>query len=149
VKRSRQASDRLTKGVGFLMKKNNVTVYMGSARLSARDAVSITDNAGKITEIKSKNIIIASGAQTMVPPAWKVDGKRIITYLEAILQTTLPDSAIIIGAGAIGVEFATIWNSYGVPVTIVEMLPRLLPLEDEEVSSELARAFAKRKITTW
>ena len=148
VKRSRQVSDRLTKGVGFLMKKNNVAVFMGSARFAARDTISITDTDGKTIEIKSKNIVIATGAQTMVPPAWKVDGKRIITYLEAILQTKLPQSAIIIGAGAIGVEFATIWNSYGVPVTVVEMLPRLLPLEDDEVSTELARAFAKRKITT-
>jgi dihydrolipoamide dehydrogenase len=75
-----------------------------------------------------------------------VDGTKIVTYLEAILQPTLPKSAIIIGAGAIGVEFATIWSSYGVPVTIVEMLPHLVPLEDEEVSAELAKAFTKRKI---
>ena len=75
-----------------------------------------------------------------------MDGKNIITYLEAILQPTLPKSAVIIGAGAIGVEFATIWSSYGIPVTVVEMLPRLVPLEDEEISSELAKAFAKRKI---
>ena len=148
VKRSRQASDRLTKGVGFLMKKNNVAVFMGSAKFAARDTISITDTDGNTIEIKSKNIVIATGAQTMVPPAWKVDGKHIITYLEAILQTKLPESAIIIGAGAIGVEFATIWNSYGVPVTVVEMLPRLLPLEDDEVSKELAKAFTKRKITT-
>ena len=147
VKRSRQVSDRLTKGVGFLMKKNNIAVHMGTAKLTARDTVSITDNEEKSVEIQSKNIIIATGATTMVPPAWRVDGKNILTYLEAILQPSLPKSAIIIGAGAIGVEFATIWSSYGVPVTIVEMLPRLLPLEDEEVSTELAKAFAKRKIT--
>jgi len=85
----------------------------------------------------------------MVPPAWKVDGKRILTYLEAILQPSLPGSAIIIGAGAIGVEFATIWNSYGVPVTIVEMLPRVVPLEDEEISAELSKALARRKSTSW
>jgi dihydrolipoyl dehydrogenase len=145
-KRSRQASDRLTKGVGFLMRKNNITVYMGVARLISRDTMTVTDAEGKVEELKSKNIVIATGASTMVPPAWKVDGKHILTYLEAILQPVLPKSAIIIGAGAIGVEFATIWNSYGVPVTIVEMLPRLLPLEDEEVSAELAKAFARRKI---
>jgi dihydrolipoamide dehydrogenase len=146
VKRSRQVSDRLTKGVGFLMKKNNIAVYMGKAQLSAADTVVVTDSEGKSSEVKSKNIVIASGASTMVPSAWKVDGTKIVTYLEAILQPTLPKSAIIIGAGAIGVEFATIWNSYGVPVTIVEMLPRLVPLEDEEVSAELAKAFTKRKI---
>jgi len=146
VKRSRQVSDRLTKGVGFLMKKNNIAVYMGKAQLSATDTVVVTDSEGKSSEVKSKNIVIASGASTMVPPAWKVDGTKIVTYLEAILQPTLPKSAIIIGAGAIGVEFATIWSSYGVPVTIVEMLPHLVPLEDEEVSAELAKAFTKRKI---
>ncbi len=146
VTRSRQVSDRLTRGVGFLMKKNNITVQMGTANISARDMVVVADADGKTTELNAKNIVIATGASTIVPPAWKVDGKSILTYLEAILQTSLPESAIIIGAGAIGVEFATIWNSYGVPVTIVEMLPRLLPLEDEEVSTELSKAFARRKI---
>ena len=146
VKRSRQVSDRLTRGVGFLMKKNNIPVFMGNARLTAPDTVSITDNEAKTTELKTKNAVIATGAATIVPPAWKVDGKNILTYLEAILQPKLPKSAIIIGAGAIGVEFATIWSSYGIPVTIVEMLPRLLPLEDEEVSLELAKAFSRRKI---
>jgi dihydrolipoamide dehydrogenase len=146
VKRSRQVSDRLTKGVGFLMKKNNIAVHMGMAKITTHDTVAVTDSEGKSVELKTKNIVIASGATTMVPPAWKVDGKNILTYLEAILQPALPKSAIIIGAGAIGVEFATIWSSYGVPVTIVEMLPRLLPLEDEEISSELAKALAKRKI---
>jgi dihydrolipoamide dehydrogenase len=147
VKRSRQVSDRLTKGVGFLMKKNNIPVYIGTAKITSKDTVMVTDSEGKIIELKTKNIVVASGATTMVPPAWKVDGKNILTYLEAILQPTLPKSAIIIGAGAIGVEFATIWSAYGVPVTIVEMLPRLVPLEDEEVSAELAKAFAKRKIS--
>jgi dihydrolipoamide dehydrogenase len=146
VKRSRQVSDRLIKGVGFLMKKNNIAVFMGTAKLTAGDTVVITDAESKSTELKGKNIVIATGATTMVPTTWKVDGSKIVTYLEAILQPTLPKSAIVIGAGAIGVEFATIWSSYGVPVTIVEMLPRLLPLEDEEVSTELAKAFTRRKI---
>jgi dihydrolipoyl dehydrogenase len=146
VKRSRQVSDRLTKGVGFLMKKNNIPVSIGSAKITSIDTITVTDSVGKITELKTKNIVVASGATTMVPPTWKVDGKNILTYLEAILQPALPKSAIIIGAGAIGVEFATIWSAYGVPVSIVEMLPRLVPLEDEEVSAELAKAFAKRKI---
>ena len=146
VKRSRQVSDRLTKGVGFLMKKNNIPVFMGAAKITALDTVTIIDSDGKSTELKTKNIVIASGATTMVPPSWKVDGKHILTYLEAILQPTLPGAAIIIGAGAIGVEFATIWSSYGVQVTIVEMLPRVVPLEDEEVSAELAKALARRKI---
>jgi dihydrolipoamide dehydrogenase len=147
VKRSRQNSERLTKGVGFLMRKNNITVYMGEARVKARDVVSVTDAAKKVTELKAKNIIVATGASAAVPAAWKVDAEKVVTYLEAILQEKLPKSVIIIGSGAIGVEFATIWSSYGVDVTVVEMLPRLVPLEDEEVSRELEKEFKKRGIT--
>jgi len=146
VKRSRQVSDRLTKGVGFLMKKNKITVIMGSARLKSREIVSITDNEGKEQSLRAKNIIIATGSQTALFPGVKVDGENIITYREAILQEKLPKSVVIIGAGAIGLEFATIWNSYGSEVTIVEMLPRIAPLEDEEISAELQKAFTKRGI---
>jgi len=146
VKRSRQVSDRLVKGVGFLMKKHSVDVHMGAAKVTAKDTVVVTDKDGKATELKTKNIVVATGASVAVPPGWQVDGEKIVTYLEAILQEKLPKSAIIIGAGAIGVEFATVWNSYGVEVTIVEMLPRLLPLEDEELGTELVKAFARRKI---
>jgi dihydrolipoamide dehydrogenase len=145
-KRSRQVSDRLTKGVGFLMKKNNITVHMGEAKVIARDTVRVTDKDGNVTEYKTKNIVVATGASVAVPPGWTIDGQKVVTYWEAILQEKLPKSAIIIGAGAIGVEFATIWNSYGVDVTFVEMLPRLVPLEDEEIGTELAKAFARRKI---
>jgi dihydrolipoamide dehydrogenase len=146
VKRSRQVSDRLTKGVAFLMKKNSIEVHMGTARLTARDKVAVTDPAGKTSELSSKNIVIATGASVAVPPGWSIDKEKIVTYLEAILQEKLPKSAIIIGAGAIGLEFATIWHSYGVQVTIVEMLPRLAPMEDEEISAELAKAFQRKKI---
>ncbi len=146
VKRSRQNSDRLTKGVGFLMKKNNITVFMGEAHLTKPTTVSVKDKDGKLTELSAKNIIVATGATAAVPGAWKVDGEKVVTYLEAILQEKLPKSVIIIGSGAIGVEFATVWSSYGVDVTIVEMLPRLVPLEDEEVSKELEKEFKKRGI---
>jgi dihydrolipoamide dehydrogenase len=146
VKRSRQVSDGRVKGVGFLMKKNKIDVYMGSAMVKSRDTVAVTDKDGKVTDLKAKNIVVATGASVAVPPGWNIDGKRTVTYLEAILQENLPKSVIIIGAGAIGVEFATIWNSYGASVTIVEMLPRLVPLEDEEVSAELTKAFSRRKI---
>src|SRR6185436_18205269 len=129
VKRSRQNSDRLTKGVGFLMKKHNITVYIGEAKLKSKDTLSVTGADKKVTELKAANIIIASGASAAVPGTWKVDGEKIVTYYEAILQEKLPKSVVVIGSGAIGVEFATIWNSYGVDVTIVEMLPRLVPLE--------------------
>jgi len=146
VKRSRQNSDRLVKGIGFLMKKNNITVFMGTAHLTQPTVVSVTDKDGKLTELVAKNIIVATGASAAVPPVWKVDGEKVITYSEAILQDKLPKSVVIIGSGAIGVEFATVWSSYGVEVTIVEMLPRIVPLEDEEISKELEKEFKKRKI---
>jgi len=151
VKRSRQNSDRLVKGVGFLMKKNNITVHMGKAKLTSAPpagpkSVAVTDKDGKQIDLSAKNVIIATGATSAVPAAWKVDGEKVVTYLEAILQEKLPKSVIVIGSGAIGMEFATIWNAYGVEVTLVEMLPRIVPLEDEEVSSEMAKAYTKRGI---
>lgn len=146
LKRSRQVSERLVKGVGFLMKKNQIDVVMGTARITAPGMISVVDAENKETQIKSKNIIVATGASAIVPKGWPVDGQRVVTYLEAIMQDKLPESAIVIGSGAIGVEFATIWDSYGVEVTIVEMLPNLVPLEDEEVSAELAKAFKRQGI---
>jgi dihydrolipoamide dehydrogenase len=130
------------------MKKNKIDVHMGTARLTGPNAVIVTDEEGKATKLSAKNIIVATGASSMVPPAWKVDGEKVVTYLEAITQDKLPNSTVIIGAGAIGVEFATVWNSYGSDVTIVEMLPNLVPLEDEEVSKELGKAFKKNGIKT-
>ena len=146
VKRSRQVSDRLVKGIGFLMKKNNIAVHMGVGKLTAKDTVAVTDKDGKVSELKAKNIIVATGASSAVPGAWKVDGQKVVTYWEAILQEKLPKSVVVIGSGAIGVEFSTVWSSYGVDVTIVEMLPRIVPLEDEEVSAELEKSFKKRGI---
>jgi dihydrolipoamide dehydrogenase len=146
VKRSRQVSERLVKGVGFLMRKNKIDVHMGTGKLTGRDTLTVTDEDGKTTELKGKNIVIASGASSTVPQGWEVDGEKIVTYLEAILQEKRPESVIIIGGGPIGVEFATIWHSYGTEVTIVEMLPHLVPLEDEEVSVELEKNFKRRGI---
>jgi len=146
VKRSRQISERLVKGVGFLMRKHNIAVHMGAGLIKAKDTVQVTDKDGKTTDLKTRNIIIATGSHTFVIPGVTVDGEKVVTYQEAILQEKLPKSVIIIGAGAIGIEFATIWNAYGSKVTIVEMLPRVLPLEDEESSAELAKAYKKRGI---
>jgi dihydrolipoamide dehydrogenase len=146
VKRSRQNSDRLVKGVGFLMKKNNIAVFMGEAHLTKPTVVSVKDKDGKTTELNAKNIVVATGASAAVPGAWKVDGEKVVTYGEAILQEKLPKSVVVIGSGAIGVEFSTVWSAYGVDVTIVEMLPRVVPLEDEEISKELKKEFEKRKI---
>jgi dihydrolipoamide dehydrogenase len=148
VKRSRQVSNRLVKGVGFLMKKNNIDVFMGTAKLTAKDKLVVTDEEGKTEELSAKNIILSTGAHSASIPGVEVDGEKVVSYHEAILQTHQPKSVVIIGAGAIGVEFATVWNSYGTEVTIVEMLPRVVPLEDEEIGVELGKAFNKQGIKT-
>lgn len=146
VKRSRQVSDRLTRGVGFLMKKNNITVVMGSAKIDPTGKIIVTDADGGIRELKATDIIVATGSHPASIPGVNVDGEKVLTYQHAILQEKLPASVIIIGAGAIGLEFATLWNAYGSQVTLVEMLPSIAPLEDIEVSAELAKAFSKRGI---
>jgi dihydrolipoamide dehydrogenase len=143
LKRSREVSKRLTRGVSFLMKKNNIDVYMGTALIIDKNQVSVKIDDGSDEVLETKNIVIATGASSTFPSAWKYDGKRILSYQDAIMQEHLPGSVVIVGAGAIGAEFATIWNAYGTKVSIVEMLPNLLPLEDEEISKELAKAFAK------
>lgn len=144
VKRSRQVSKRLTKGVTFLMKKNKIDIYEGTGFILAKDKVQVTTEDGNIQDLYTRNIIVATGAHTFIIPGIEIDGESILTYSEAILQEQLPESVVIIGAGAIGMEFATVWNSYGSKVTIVEMLPNILPLEDEEVSVVLAKAYKKR-----
>jgi len=146
VKRSRQVSSRLVKGVEFLMKKNKIDVVMGTAMLKSPTSVEVTAQDGSKKTLEAKNIVIATGASVAVPPMFNVDGKKVVTYREAILQETLPASAVVVGASAIGCEFATVWNSYGTDVTLVEMLPRIVPAEDEEVSKELAKEFAKNGI---
>ena len=144
VKRSRQVADRLVRGVGFLMKKNKIDVHMGTAAFVDAHSVEVTAADGAKTMLKASDVVIATGASPMMIPGVQVDGTKVLTYLEAIVQERLPKSIVVIGASAIGCEFATVWNSYGVEVTLVEMLPRVTPLEDEEVSQELAKAFAKR-----
>jgi dihydrolipoamide dehydrogenase len=146
VKRSRTASERLVKGVGFLMKKNKIDVHMGTASFADAKTLDVKLNDGSQEQLKAKDIVIATGASAAMIPGVEADGERVLTYWEAILQESLPKSVVIIGAGAIGLEFATIWNAYGSEVTLVEMLPRVAPLEDEEVSKEIARAFKKRGI---
>ena len=146
VKRSRRVSNRLTKGVEFLMKKNEIDIHRGFGKLLSKDTVLVTAEDGSKTELNAKNIIIATGASSFIIPGIEIDGEKVVTYREAILQENLPESVVIIGGGAIGLEFATVWNSYGVPVTIVEMLDHLAPNEDEEISLGLEKAFKKRGI---
>jgi dihydrolipoamide dehydrogenase len=119
---------------------------MGEASLAGLGEVSVRAPEGATTELRAKDIVIATGATAMTLPGVELDGARVLNYRHAILQESLPKSAVIVGAGAVGLEFATLWSGYGVEVTLVEMLPRIAPLEDEEVSKELAKEFGKRGI---
>ncbi len=146
VARSREAADRLVKGVGFLMKKNKIDVHMGTAAFSGPHSLTVTAADGKAASLAAQHIVLATGSRPIVIPGVEIDGQRVLTYREAVLQTTAPKSVVVVGSGAIGLEFASLWNGYGVEVTIVEMLPRIAPLEDEEVSKELTKEFRKRGI---
>ena len=150
VKRSRGVADKMNKGVQFLMKKNKVDVFMGKATLLGGGKVSVEpsgtmdgETVGEATEIEAKAIIIATGARARAIPTLPVDDKKIVDYKQAMLQTEQPESLIVVGAGAIGVEFAYVYHNLGTEVTIVELQDRLVPVEDEDVSKELARAYKK------
>ena len=142
-KRSRRVSQRLTKGVGFLMKKNGVTVIEGRGVLKSAAEVEVQSSGQRL---RAKNIIIATGASPQLIPGVQADGEKIITYRHALDLKEAPKSAIIVGAGPIGMEFATLWTRYGAKVTVVEMLPHALPLEDEEISIEAEKQFKRAKI---
>ena len=153
IKRSRGVADKMSKGVQFLMKKNKIDVIMGEAtltapgKLSVKPSVDMDGNAvGSATTVEGKHIIIATGARARQIPPLPIDGKKIITYKEAMLQTNQPKSLVVAGAGAIGVEFAYFYKQMGTEVTIIELLDRLVPVEDEDVSKELKRSFKKMKI---
>jgi dihydrolipoamide dehydrogenase len=141
-KRSRQVSDKFVKGVSFLMKKNKIDTYQGWGTIQDKSTINVDLGDGKSETLTTKNLIIATGGVTRLLPGTQISA-NVITYLEAILSETLPKSIIIVGAGAIGVEFAYVMHNYGVDVTIVEYLPHLLPLEDVEVSTELEKQYKK------
>jgi len=141
-KRSRQASSRLVKGVGFLLKKYKVDTYEGWGTIQDKSTVSVELSKGGTETLKTKNLILATGAVVNLLPGVTLS-EHVITYLEAILSEKLPASAVIVGAGPIGVEFAYIMHNYGVDVTLVEYLPHLLPNEDEEVSTELEKQYKR------
>jgi dihydrolipoamide dehydrogenase len=141
-KRSRQVSNRLVKGVGFLLKKHQIDAYEGWGTIQDSSTVSVALSQGGAETLKTKNLIIATGSVVNLLPGVALSA-HVITYLEAILSEKLPASAVIVGAGALGVEFAYIMHSYGVEVTLVEYLPHLLPTEDEEVSAELEKQYKR------
>ncbi len=144
IDRSRVVSNRLVKGVEFLMKKNKIEVVKGEAMLTARDRVEVKPDGRALT---AKNIIIATGARPVSIPGLPIDGKSVITSREALELRELPSPIVIVGAGPIGMEFAYIYRAYGAKVTVIEMLPHLLPREDAEVSAEVEKAVKKLEIS--
>ena len=146
IKRSRGIADKMNKGVQFLMKKNKIDVVMGTGKLIAPNKLEVTAADGKKQTLEAKNIIIATGARARELPALKLDGKKIVGYRDAMNLPEQPKSIIVVGSGAIGTEFAYFYNSLGTKVTIVEFLPRIVPVEDEEISKELDKNFKKQGI---
>jgi len=146
MERSRGVSQQMAKGIEFLFKKNKVDYYVGRGQVPAAGMVEITEGEHQGKFFKAKNILIATGCKMRRIPDLAVDGVRVMTSREALANKTLPKSIVIVGAGAIGVEFAYFYNAFGSKVTLVEMLPQILPVEDEEVAKTLHRSFEKQGI---
>jgi len=146
VKRSRNVAEGMSKGVQFLMKKNKIDVIDGFGKIKTGKKVDVTDAEGNVTEYSADNIIIATGARSRELPNLPQDGKKVIGYREAMTLPTQPKKMIVVGSGAIGVEFAHFYNSMGTEVTVVEFLPNLVPVEDIDVSKQFERSFKKAKI---
>ncbi len=143
VKRSRGVADAMSKGVQFLMKKNKIDVIAGNGVLKSGKAIEVTSADGKTQRVEAKHIIIATGARSRELPNLKQDGKKVIGYREAMTLEKQPKSMVVVGSGAIGVEFAYFYHSLGTKVTIVEFMPEIVPIEDADVSKQLARSFKK------
>ena len=146
VKRSRGVADKMSKGVQFLMRKNKIDVVMGFGSLKAKGQVEVKGADGKTQIVEGKHIIIATGGRSRELPALKQDGKKIIGYREAMVLPQQPKSIIVVGSGAIGIEFGYFYNSIGSKVTVVEFLPRIVPVEDEDISKELEKNLKKQGI---
>ena len=146
VKRSRGVAKQLNQGIAHLMKKNKITVHMGEGKLTAAGELEVKGDKGSET-LTAKHIIIATGAQARDLPFAPADGKRVWTYRHAMTPTELPSKLLVIGSGAIGIEFASFYNDMGSEVTVVEMLERIVPVEDREVSAFLEKALKKQGIT--
>ncbi|HOA39760.1 MAG TPA: FAD-dependent oxidoreductase, partial [Flavihumibacter sp.] len=141
VKRSRGVADKMSKGVQFLMKKNKIDVIMGFGKIKAKGQVEVTKADGSKETVEAKHIIIATGGRSRELPALKQDGKKVIGYREAMVLPQQPKSMIVVGSGAIGVEFAYFYNAMGTKVTIVEFLPKVVPVEDDDISKELEKQY--------
>lgn len=146
IGRSRGVADKMSKGVQFLMKKNKIDVIMGYGKIVSKGKVEVTAADGAVQVVDTKYIVIATGGRSRVLPNLPQDGKKIVGYREAMVLPQQPKSMIIVGSGAIGVEFAFVYNSMGTKVTIVEFLPRIVPVEDEDISKELEKQYKKQGI---
>ena len=146
IKRSREVAAGMSKGINFLFKKNKVEAIMGTGKLRKGKKVEVKDAEGKITEYSADHIILATGGRSRELPSMPIDDKKIIGYRKAMSLEKAPKKMIVVGSGAIGVEFAYFYNTIGVDVTIVEFLPRVVPVEDEEISKQLERSFKKAGI---
>ena len=147
IKRSRGISDQLNKGVGYLLKKNKVAVIDGEAKLNGPGKVEVAGNDGKKHTLSSKHVIIATGARPRALPGLEPDGKQVWTYFEALVPDTMPKSLLVIGSGAIGIEFASFFGTLGAQVTVVELLPRILPVEDAEIAALAHKQFESHGMT--
>jgi dihydrolipoamide dehydrogenase len=143
VKRSRKVAEQLSNGVAFLMKKHRIAVINGEAKLAGKGKIAVTKD-GKTTEMEATNIVLATGARARTFPGMEPDGKLIWTYREAMVPPSFPKSLLVVGSGAIGIEFASFYRTLGSDVTVVEVLDRVLPVEDEEVSAFAQKAFGKQ-----
>jgi dihydrolipoyl dehydrogenase len=143
VERSRKVAQQLSNGVAFLMKKHKIAVIAGEAKLAGKGKLTVTKD-GKTEEVTAKNIVLATGARARTFPGMEPDGKLIWTYREAMVPPSFPKSLLIVGSGAIGIEFASFYRTLGAEVTVAEVLDRVLPVEDEEVSTFAAKAFTKQ-----
>ncbi|WP_416464082.1 dihydrolipoyl dehydrogenase [Sphingomonas sp. VDB2] len=146
VKRSRGVAKQLNQGVTHLMKKNKITVHMGDGKLTGKGKLSVTKD-GKTEELTARNIIVATGARARDLPFAKADGKRVWTYRHAMTPSEMPTKLLVIGSGAIGIEFASFYNDMGADVTVVEMMDRVVPVEDADVSAFLEKALKKQGMT--
>ena len=144
VKRSRSVAEKMSGGVQFLMKKNKIDVIMGTGKVMPGKTIEVSDDKGKTSSYTAKNIIIATGARSRQLPNLEQDGKQIIGYREAMVLPKMPKKMVIVGSGAIGVEFAYFYNAMGVDVTVVEFLPNIVPVEDIDVSKQLEKTFKKK-----
>src|SRR6476646_2457006 len=146
IKRSRGVADKMSKGVAFLMRKNKIDVINGFGKVVAKGKIEVTGADNNKQTVDTKYIIIATGGRSRQLHSMPIDGKKIIGYREAMILPQQPKSMIVVGSGAIGSEFAYFYNSMGTKVTIVEFMPRIVPVEDEEISKELEKQYKKQGI---